>query len=763
MKKNLITVLSLLAVVGCQKALVNEPEQDNTPITVVASLGSGSTKTLMTDAGIGSDLKSSWLESDKLGVYGFRQDGKNLINIGNNSRFDSKGTGERVDFTLNNSDKKLNWIYQGSMHTFYAYYPYSETAGDDYTKVQFTIPSIQNQAGKGDLSHIAEYDLLYSTAESMWNGNNGTNVEKVIDFSFNHALSVLAISISSEFEGQRVSRIRYVFSDENEKLAVSKGTLNIGTGEINVEEGSNEVVLSVQPTVLLSAEPSTFYILGTPGHASKEFTVYATINGKEIELAKRTINPKGISVSAKSELSLSQTEEVVNDGYEDLSSIEAANTYLISKVGKYKFNAQLKGNGAIPAALSNAVASNDMAPKSALVLWYNCYYDGTVKDESPVFVNSVSVKDGYIYFSTPSTFVSGNVVIAAFAEEGVTYEGIEIDEKRNISNATMLWSWNIWAVKDYDMDSDAMTLGSYKIMGRNLGAIADGRDLNGNFEPVNAVGNFYQWGRKDPFPSFDNYDTYQPCDYTNLLLSVPTFTPIIALQINNQSNKKNVNGQMFGYAHKSDGSVDTNAALNFAPKSSFASSSDKLDVYLSYATKAPYMFIGGVNKVNGQLEYSNYNWYYKSDKDQTFKALWGDSDSGDDRVVVKSLYDPCPAGWRTMGKEVIDAFVSAFKAEGAASMASNLHGVLFNGSYFPFTGYGRNYTNMKVGQSKISGYETPVMFWNASACDANSGYWYPGRLELDAPANANVSSVVTSKKSNDRCGAQGLAVRCVKE
>ena len=300
-------------------------------------------------------------------------------------------------------------------------------------------------------------------------------------------------------------------------------------------------------------------------------------------------------------------------------------------------------------------------------------------------------------------------------------------------------------------------------MGRNLGAIADGRDLNGNFEPVNAVGNFYQWGRKDPFPSFDNYDTYLPCENTNYLLSVPTFTPIIALQINNQSNKKNVNGQMFGYAHKSDGSVDTNAALNFAPKSSFASSSDKLDVYLSYATKAPYMFIGGVNKVNGQLEYSNYNWYYKSDKDQTFKALWGDSDNGDDRVFVKSLYDPCPAGWRAMGKEVIDAFVSAFKAEGAASMASNLHGVLFNGSYFPFTGYGRNYTNMKVGQSKISGVETAVMFWNASACDAHSGYWYPGRLELDAPANANVSSVVTSKKANDRCGAQGLAVRCVKE
>ena len=291
MKKNLITVLSLLAIVGCQKGLVNETEQDNTPITVVASLEKGATKTLLTDGGIGLNIKSSWLESDKIGVYGFRQDGKNLINIGNNSRFDSNGSGARVEFSYNNSDNKLNWIYQGYKHTFFAYYPYSANAGDDYTKVPFTIPSTQTQAGKGDLSHITAYDLLYSTAESMWNGNNGTNIGKVIDFSFNHAWSVLAISVSSEFNAQEVSRIRVAFADKNEKLSVSKGTLNVGTGEINVEEGSNEMVLNVQPMVLLSAEPSTFYMLITPGHASKEYSVYATINGKEIELAKRTINP----------------------------------------------------------------------------------------------------------------------------------------------------------------------------------------------------------------------------------------------------------------------------------------------------------------------------------------------------------------------------------------------------------------------------------------------------------------------------------------
>lgn len=106
MKKNLITVLSLLAVVGCQKGLVNETEQDNTPIKVVASLGNGSTKTLMTDGGIGSEIKSSWLETDKIGVYGFRHDGDKLINTGNNSRFDSNGSGACVDFCEKRTPKK---------------------------------------------------------------------------------------------------------------------------------------------------------------------------------------------------------------------------------------------------------------------------------------------------------------------------------------------------------------------------------------------------------------------------------------------------------------------------------------------------------------------------------------------------------------------------------------------------------------------------------------------------------------------------------
>ena len=753
MKKNLITVLSLLAVVGCQKALVNEQEQDNTPITVVASLGNGSTKTMMTDAGIGSNLKSSWLESDKLGVYGFRQDGKNLINIGNNSRFDSKGTGERVDFTLNNSDKKLNWIYQGSMHTFYAYYPYSATAGDDYTKVSFTIPSIQNQAGKGDLSHIAEYDLLYSTAESMWNGNNGTNVEKVIDFSFNHALSVLAISISSEFEGQRVGRIRYVFSDKNEKLAVSKGTLNIGTGEINVEEGSNEVVLSVQPTVLLSAEPSTFYILGTPGHASKEFTVYATINGKEIELAKKTINPKGISVSAKSELSLSQTEEVANDGYEDLSSVESANTYLISKAGKYKFNAQLKGNGVIPASLSSVVASKEIAPKSALVLWYNTLQtSNNWVDASPVDVSSVALgADGYVRFSTPEAFVPGNAVIAVFAEEGVTYDSITADENKIINNATLLWSWTIWAADGYDPEATSVNADGNVFMDRNLGAVISGVGSAGNYEPAYAVGNYYQWGRKDPFPSIADYCNYWPCENINTLIGTPTYTPIVALRVNGQSAAKNVDNQVWGYKTKEDGSFNKDLTWHSIERNSIGAPSLSNSVFSGYAVEHPYVYILNSTYPDGGY----YPWI--TTNDQSYRAFWGGSES------KKTLFDPCPTGWRVCNKAEAESFMQTVSS--TATLASNLVGYDFDGHYLPMTGT-RGNKNMRTTNVRSCGYETKSYMWTSEILTSHN-YGYAYTAAMIAPANyadaGKPNALKMTTEGQDRYLTQACPVRCVKE
>ena len=750
MKKSLIYILALSAIVGCQKSEESEriPAEGESSAVIVGSLPE--TKTSFVDEG--NVMKTEWVKDDALGFYWYKGGsiegvGTGVVDKALNDKLIAESSGSSTTFKTH-----YYYMYQaGKDYLTYLYYPYNVNAGKNPLSVPFAVPSSQNQAGSDDIAHLAATDFLYAT--TMANRPNG-EAEQTVMVTFNHALSVLNIALTSAQSNYSVSDIRVRFEDENEIFSVSDGSVNLSDGSLTLNSGTPEISLHFKEAAKLSATPVNAYMTITPGHAGKTFSVYATVNGIETKLGSKKVPASGLPAGVKAALSFEVNE--IKAEYTDLSAAGIANCYLISAPGNYKFKANVKGNGVIPEMLSSAVTSAEMTPKSALVLWYNTKYDGKKpwNDASPVYVNSVSLDNGYVCFSTPKEFVPGNVVIAAFAEDGVTYDNITVDENRNITNATLLWSWNIWAAEGYDFEADAITVGGYKVMNRNLGAILDVSSTTGEYEPVNVVGNFYQWGRKDPFPTFDNYRTYMPCVYFYKLLTVPTFTPIKALQLNPQSDSKDLNAQIFGYETNADGSVNTNKVENIISKSSFAKSTDGLNVYLDYVTKNPYMFVSGAN------EYDNYNWYYK--KDQTFKSLWGDPDNGDVRKIEKSLYDPCPAGWRVMTKEVIDAFITEFNAEGASFIAQNLYGMNFNNSYFPFTGDGRDSKDFKISKSKISGYITPAMFWNASASDCLDGHEYPSRLQLSAPANATTTSVPIAGKNNVS-GAQGLAVRCVKE
>lgn len=91
----------------------------------------------------------------------------------------------------------------------------------------------------------------------------------------------------------------------------------------------------------------------------------------------------------------------VSNEYTNLSTDGTANSYIVSKPGKYKFNATVKGNS------TESVGSVETAE----VLWESFGTDVTPSVGD--IVRNVSYKDGYIEFETPSSFVEGNVVIAA--------------------------------------------------------------------------------------------------------------------------------------------------------------------------------------------------------------------------------------------------------------------------------------------------------------------------------------------------------------
>ncbi|MFD1629286.1 hypothetical protein [Pseudopedobacter beijingensis] len=136
----------------------------------------------------------------------------------------------------------------------------------------------------------------------------------------------------------------------------------------------------------------------------------------------------------------------------DLSEKGTANSYIVSKGGKYKF-IPAKGNGPKVTTI-NQVQGLWQAPKAVIgdITW-----DGK-----------------YISFSASEQ--KGNAVISAMDNKG-----------------EIIWSWHIWLTEDPAKKLHSAGEASVKMMDRNLGATTT------NIEDVNSYGLYYQWGRKDPF------------------------------------------------------------------------------------------------------------------------------------------------------------------------------------------------------------------------------------------------------------------------
>lgn len=748
MKKSLIYILALSAIVGCQKSEVSEqiPAEGESSAVIVGSLPG--TKTSLIDEG--NVMKTEWVKDDALGFYWYK--GGSIEGVGSsevdkalNDKLVAESSGGSTTF-------KTSWYYMyqaGKDYLTYLYYPYNVNAGKNPLSVPFTVPSSQNQAGSDDIAHLAATDFLYAT--TMANRPNG-EAEQAVMVTFSHALSVLNIALTSAQSNYSVSDIRVRFEDESEIFSVTEGSVNLSDGSLTLTSGTPEISLHFNEAAKLSATPVNAYMTITPGHAGKTFSVYATVNGIETKLGSKKVPASGLPAGVKAALSFEVGDNTIGHEYTDLSANGTANCYLVTSPGFYKFKADVKGNGVVPSQLESVAGETAIAPKSALVLWYNTLQtSNNWVDDSPVYVSSVSLdSDGYIRFYTPSVFVPGNVVIAAFAEEGVTYDNITADENKCINNATLLWSWNIWAADGYDPEVATITAGGKQFMNRLLGATISGMGTTGDYIPIGAVGNYYQWGRKDPFPAFSDYTVTIPTQYTNILFGTPTYTPIKALKIDGQSSKMNLDGQMFGYRTKESGSLDSDNAWNLMKRDDISSDkSTKNKVYVEYATVHPYKCI-----TNNGNTFGGWRTWLNGD-DQSYKSLWGESD------LKKTLFDPCPAGWRVPSKDEATEFVNLAKA---GNLASNLHGMEYQGNYFPITS---SRSSAHFGTSYVLSVGVPVgsVFWTS---DITGSYSYVYAAVLNAPANFSDKykkgeAVELESKVEPQNNANGNCVRCVKE
>ena len=163
-----------------------------------------------------------------------------------------------------------------------------------------------------------------------------------------------------------------------------------------------------------------------------------------------------------------------------------------------------------------------------------------------------------------------------------------------------------------------------------------------------------------------------------------------------------------------------------------AVSSDSSNGTIAYATANPTTFIND----NG----NNYDWYYTGDS-STDNTRWTTSDK------AKSIYDPCPAGWR-----VPDGGSNGIWSKAGFSYTtydSANRGISFSISspsttWYPASGYRENF----IGGLYSVGYSGSC--WSASHSSYNAYYLFFGSNGSVGPSN-----------NNNR--AYGYSVRCLQE
>lgn len=174
-------------------------------------------------------------------------------------------------------------------------------------------------------------------------------------------------------------------------------------------------------------------------------------------------------------------------------------------------------------------------------------------------------------------------------------------------------------------------------------------------------------------------------------------------------------------------------------------------VFSGYAIEHPYVYILNPTYPDGGY----YPWMTTNDK--SYRAFWGGADSN------KTLFDPCPAGWRVCNKIEAESFIQTVST--TATLASNLVGYDFDGHYLPMTGT-RGNKNMRTTNVRSCGYETKSYMWTSEIL-TNHNYGYAHTAAMIAPANyadtGKPNALTVKIEGQDRYLTQACPVRCVKE
>lgn len=292
-----------------------------------------------------------------------------------------------------------------------------------------------------------------------------------------------------------------------------------------------------------------------------------------------------ITVSSVANPSVKATCSVhVDKDQENL--LAPANCFIVDKPGQYRFDASIKGNG----------TAQTMEPVFARLLWST--YGDSNSITLPVVDNvTLDRERKTISFDVLSPMKNGNAVICAVGATG-----------------EILWSWHIWACAGFNPEATQQT---YNIVTETFKY-----QLGNDGKPIlDANGK--------PIPVLD--DKGNPVVESRTKVDGPVFmdrnlgaTSAVkgdahSLGLLYQWGRKDPFVTMAGIASSQTAAVSGSNQTNVAG----TPNSGNID----FSVKNPTVFISGASE-------KDYDWMYEKNDN-----LWDDNG-------VKTIYDPCPAGWR---------------------------------------------------------------------------------------------------------------------
>lgn len=256
-------------------------------------------------------------------------------------------------------------------------------------------------------------------------------------------------------------------------------------------------------------------------------------------------------------------------------------------------------------------------------------------------------------------------------------------------NGEIYWSWHIWCT-DYNpnLKEGQQELNGFVWMDRNLGATYNKYNEEGG---IKSKGFLYQWGRKDLFPPTKGWEkTESDEDLYNLAGEIITFSKVPVEVFNNIPNS--VHNSMSFYT--SEESWYTNAKGT----------------------------------------------YRRNDL-----SLWNS------KVGKKTIFDPCPDGWRVpVGKD--GEYESPWEqAKKNVTPLVRYKGFSLNGIYYPAAGY----RELLTGNMPNNSFLDNALYW---AGNIPSLYRQPSSMHYTLISPTGYSFFISAAWD-----AYGGSVRCVKE